>query len=44
MTLGQLYQGRFLGGRQPIGGALGPRAVIRQGTLEDRERPVAPFI
>src|SRR5215217_2884287 len=44
LTLGQLYQGRFLGGRQPIGGALGPRAVIRQGTLERRECAAAPFI
>jgi len=31
-------------GRQPIGGALWPRAVIRQGTLEGRECAVAPFI
>ena len=37
-------RGCFLGGRQPIGGALRPRAVIRQGTLEGRERAVAPFI
>ncbi len=44
MALGQLHERLFLRGRQPIGGALRPRAVIRQGTLEGRERAVAPFI
>ena len=44
MTLGQIYQGRFLGGRQPIGGALGTRAVICQGPLEGGERTAAPLI
>ena len=44
MALREGYQRLFLGGRQPIGGALRPRAVIRQGPLEGRERAVAPFI
>ena len=44
MALGQLHERLFLRGREPIGGALRPRAVIRQGTLEGRERTVAPFI
>jgi len=44
MALGQLYERLFLRGRQPIGWTLGPRAVIRQGTLEGGERTVTPFI
>ena len=44
MALRQGDQRRFLGGRQPIGGALRPRAVIRQSPLEGRQRAVAPFI
>ena len=44
MTLGQLHQRRFLSGRQPIGGALGTGAVIRQGPLEGGERTAAPLI
>ena len=44
MALGQRHERLFLRGRQPIGGALRSRAVIRQGPLEGRERAVAPFI
>ena len=44
MARGQRHQGLLLSGRQPIVGALRPRAVIRQGTLECRERAVVPFI
>ena len=44
MALGQFHQGCFLRGCQPIGGPLWPGAVIRQGPLEGRERPAAPFI
>ena len=44
MTLGQGHQRLFLRGREPIGGTLRPRAVIRQGPLEGRQRAVAPFI
>ena len=44
MTLGQLHQGHFLSGRQPIGGALGTGAVIRQRPLEGRECAMTPFI
>ena len=44
ITWRQGDEGLFLGGRQPIGGALRPRVVIREGTLERGERAVAPFI
>ena len=44
MALGQGHERLFLSGRQPIGGALGTRAVICQGTLEGREGAMAPFI
>jgi hypothetical protein len=44
MTLGQLHERLCLRGREPIGRALRPGAVLRQRTLEGRERAVAPFI
>jgi hypothetical protein len=44
MALGQFHEREFLRGREPIGGALRPRAPIREGTLEGCERAVAPLI
>jgi hypothetical protein len=44
MALGERHQRLFPFGRQTIVGTLGTRAVICQGTLERRERPVTPFI
>ena len=44
MTRRQGHQRLFPGGREPIGGALRSRAVIREDTLENSERAVAPCI